>query len=195
MAKLKTVRKEMTRTIARKVAYELASMIYDKKIEDAEKSQNDLAMKLLDTIIPKPIIDGFNDHPDFFESSSRAIFVSLEQPSSDIQYRSSFGSNKPAHLKLTDKSNPFSCRIYEVSWEDYLTAVKLEEEYMKLFNAKSEYINKVDDVLYSLKYLSNISASFPEAYDLVKKEFEASACSYSQNAVEQARKLLDEPIA
>lgn len=139
--------KQVTRSMADEAAKQLASQVFDKKIELAEQAERQFGDELIKKYIPAPILAVGVEYSSYFINKSKYL-----------GFATSFGGQIQSNIV-----NPISNKYIQIEMEDYKHAKVLIDKRKKLQQNKGDYMSKVSDALLQLKSFKRIKENFPEA--------------------------------
>lgn len=139
--------KQVTRLMADEAAKQLASQVFDKKIELAEQAERQFGDDLIKKYIPAPILAVGMEYSSYFVNKAQYL-----------GFATSFGGHIQSNIV-----NPISNKYIQIESEDYKQAKALINTRQNLQSDKENYISKVSDALLQLKSFKRIKENFPEA--------------------------------
>lgn len=143
--------KKLTKSIARDAAQKLANKFYDEPIKKALLEYNNLSKEIYDKYVPNTVLSICTEYKKLFTFSKNYYVISESDPNNDIE------------MNTEDDHIIYNLPNIVISNEDYAECKSAYKLLYKLRDAKSEYINKVSDVLFALSSFKRISENFPEA--------------------------------
>lgn len=144
--------KRLTREMADDAAYQLASIAFDKKIEQAKKEELEFGDYIVKTYIPIPIQGVMEEYRSWFmnlRTYVRCVDIS--------------GQNRNTLCVDTNVLIDAYLRAAQISHEDYKKASQLHNRCINLQQERDKYKSKVSDALVQLKSEKRIREAFPEA--------------------------------
>jgi len=144
--------KRMTREMANKAAQQLASIVFDEKIQQALDTEKEFGDYLVKTYIPQPIQGVMKEYRSWFMHMNTSVScIDASQQSRRTLY---IQTNILMHYYLHSLS---------LSNKDFKKADQLHQNYLNLNDKRNAYTNEVSDALMQLKSEARIKEHFPEA--------------------------------
>ena len=144
--------KRMTREMADKAAQQLASIAFDKKIEQAEKEELNFGDYIVTTYIPLPLQGVMKEYRSWFQNMRKYVCC--------VDVSGQDRSTICVHTNIL--VDAYLCAA-KISHDDYLKGNKLNRHVRKLTDERKSYESKVSDALMQLKSEARIKEHFPEA--------------------------------
>ena len=139
-------------------ARKLGTKIYDKQIQAVTEEIKELADKLIDKYVPKPLIGALNEYREWFADRENRIQVRSEDFSSSV------------YLNSNKVSPTGTRRCMFISNEDYIQVQRIKKKENDIIVKRNEYVREVEKALLNLRTKTRIKEVFPEALDCLPKD-------------------------
>ena len=144
--------KRITREMANEAAKQLASIAFDKKVQQAMDKEREFGDYLVKTYIPQPIQGVMKEYRSWFQHMDTSL--------------SCIDASRQSRRTLYIQTNiliHYYLRSVPLSYEDFKKADQLHQNYLNLNDKRNAYTNEVSNALMQLKSEARIKEHFPEA--------------------------------